>query len=457
VSASLLLAAALAAPPPSPAPPNLAAMSRAIEDLALRVAPSVVQVLTTGYAPGAMPGQGLLAKQRGTGSGVILDTNGYIVTNAHVVEGARRVQVLVREVPPRGSSVLKSRGDRIGAVVVGTDPETDLAVLKVERTGLPALPLGDSEALRQGQLVMAFGSPMGFDNSASLGVVSSVARQLESESPMIYIQTDAPINPGNSGGPLVDAEGRVVGINTLIVSQGGGNEGLGFAAPSNIVKNVFEQIKETGRVRRGEMGAATQTLTPILARGLGLARTEGVIVSDVTADSGAARGGLQPGDVIVAVDGKPMENARQLNVNLYRRAPGERVVVDVLRGADRRSLAVTISERGADAAALRALLSPEGNLVGRLGLLGLDLDASVARLLPPLRGQAGVVVAAATGEGPAWAEEPQPGDVIYALNGRLVSSVAGLRDSVAAMKAGDPVVLLAERKGGLVYLSAELE
>jgi serine protease Do len=457
-ASALLFAAVLAAPPPpSPAPPSLAQMSRSLEDLAQRVAPSVVQILTTGYAPPSSPGAGLLAKQRATGSGVILDPNGYIVTNAHVVEGARRVQVLVRELPPRGASVLKSRGETLGAVVVGVDPETDLAVLKVQRTGLPALALGDSEALRQGQLVMAFGSPLGFDNSASLGVVSSVARQLETESPMIYIQTDAPINPGNSGGPLVDADGRVIGINTLIVSKGGGSEGLGFAAPSNIVKNVFEQIRETGRVRRGEMGATTQTLTPILAAGLGLDGTDGVLVSDVLADSGAALGGLQPGDVIVAVDGKPMENARQLSVNLYRRAPGAAVVLDVRRGSSRRQLAVTISERGPDPAGLRGLLSPEGNLVPRLGLLGLDLDENVLRLLSPLRARAGVVVAAATGDGPAWAEDPQPGDVIYAVNGQLIGNVAGLRDAVAKLKTGDPIVLLVERRGGLLYLSAEIE
>jgi serine protease Do len=353
--------------------------------------------------------------------------------------------------------VLKPRGETLAAAVVGIDSETDLAVLKVARSGLPALVLGDSEALRQGQIVMAFGSPLGFENSATLGVVSTVARQIEAESPMIYVQTDAPINPGNSGGPLVDTEGRVVGINTLIVSRGGGSEGIGFAAPSNIVKNVFEQIRAAGRVRRGEMGALTQTLTPVLAAGLGLPGGEGVLVSDVAPGSGAARGGLQPGDVIVAVDGKPMENARQLNVNLYRRAPGAVVVLDVRRGAERRSMAVTISERGPDPAGLRGLLTPEANTLARLGLLGLDLDDTVARMLPPLRAQAGVVVAAVTEDGPAWAEEPLPGDVIYGVNGRLIQGVATLREAVTALKPGDPVVLLVERKGGLVYLSAEIE
>ena len=204
---------------------------------------------------------------------------------------------------------------------------------------------------------MAFGSPLGLDNSASLGVVSSVARQLAPESPMIYIQTDAPINPGNSGGPLVDTDGRVVGINTLILRSGGG-EGLGFAAPSNIVKNVFEQIRQTGTVRRGEIGAVAQTLTPTLCAGLGIDRTEGVLVADVAPGSSAARGGLAPEDVIVAVDGKPMENARQFSVNLYRRAPGSGVVLDVLRGPVRKSLTVTISERERDPEALRAPPDP---------------------------------------------------------------------------------------------------
>jgi serine protease Do len=434
----------------------LTQLSQSLEELAQRVAPSVVQVLVTGYTgPESSEGSPLF-KQRATGSGVILSAEGHIVTNAHVVRGARRVQVLLRELPPRGSSVLKSRGETTGATIVGIDAETDLAVLKVERTGLKALSLGDSEALRQGQLVMAFGSPLGLDNSASLGVVSAVARQLAPESPMIYIQTDAPINPGNSGGPLVDTEGRVVGINTLKFSEGGG-EGLGFAAPSNIVKNVFEQIRATGAVRRGEIGATTQTLTPTLCAGLGIAPTEGVLVADVAPASGAARGGLAPEDVIVAVDGKPMENARQLSVNLYRRAPGSSVVLDVLRGPVRKSLAVTISERERDPEALRALLTPERNVVPRLGLLALDLDEDVAKRLPPLRAKAGVVVAAVTGEGPAWADEPRPGDVIYSLNGAFVGSVNALRDAVGSLQPGQPVVLRIERASRLMYLAAEAE
>jgi serine protease Do len=454
---SLLAGPGAERPTPAPAPAGLADLSRLIENLSQRVAPSVVQVLTTGYAAPSSPAVGLLAKQRATGSGVIVDAGGYIVTNAHVVQGARRVQVVMRETRPEGTSVLKRPGETLGASIVGLDPETDLAVLKVERAGLPALPFGDSEALRQGQLVLAFGSPLGLENSASLGIVSAVARQLEADSPMIYVQTDAPINPGNSGGPLVDALGRVIGINTLILSQGGGNEGIGFAAPSNIVRSVFEQIRATGRVRRGEIGATTQTLTPILAAGLGLSHGQGVLVADVEADSGAARAGLQAGDVIVAADGKPMENARQLSVNLYRRPPGASVALDILRGATAASLVVSVSERARDPESLRGLVSPEGNLVPRLGLLAIGLDETVAKMLPPTRGRSGVVVAAATGDGPAWAEPPEAGDVIYSVNRQPVGRVSELRDILSRLKVGDPLVLLVERRGGLVYLCAEID
>src|SRR5918994_2419169 len=233
---------------PAIAPPfsDLAGLKGGLQALVERVSPAVVQVVATAYAPAQGPAAaGLLSRERGTGSGVILDPGGYVVTNAHVVEGARRVQVALA--PSRGGggggSVLKAPGRVLGARVIGVDRETDLAVLKVEESGLPALELGDSEALRQGELVMAFGSPLGFEGSVSLGVVSAVARQLRPEDRMIYVQTDAAINPGNSGGPLVDIEGRVVGINTLIVSQSGGSEGVSFAAPSNIVRTVFEQIR----------------------------------------------------------------------------------------------------------------------------------------------------------------------------------------------------------------------
>ena len=267
--------------------------------------------------------------ERSSGSGVIVDPDGYIITNAHVVERATRIEVelsLAATGSAPGSSILRRRGRVVGAQIVAIDHETDLAVIKVEGKGLPVLPFGDSETLRPGQIVLAFGSPLGLESSVTLGVVSAVARQLTPEDPMIYIQTDAPINPGNSGGALVDTEGRLVGINTLIYSQSGGNEGIGFAAPSNIVRNVFAQIRKTGRVRRGEIGVHAQTITPLLAEALGVPADAGVVLSDVDAWRSGGAAGLQPGDLVLALDGKRMENGRQLRINLYTRGVSDTVV-----------------------------------------------------------------------------------------------------------------------------------
>jgi serine protease Do len=456
-AATLACAVAVAraeAPPARRAASGLASLSDAIEDLAERAGPTVVQVVASGYAPA---GSALLARERGGGSGVIVDPEGYVVTNAHVVEGAQRIHVMLAPPATAGRSILKPPGRTLGAVLVGADAESDLAVLKLAEQGLPALPFGDSDGLRQGQLVVAFGSPFGLSNSATLGVVSAVARQLEPDSPMVYVQTDAPINPGNSGGPLLDVEGRLVGINTLIFSRSGGSEGLGFAVPSNIVRTVYEQIRRAGRVRRGEIGARAQTLTPALARGLGLKLESGVIVSDLAPRGPAERAGLQYGDVVLSLDGKPMENARQLNVNLYAREPGSVVRLEVLRGADRLALAVPVSERAGDPENLRAMVTPERNLVRRLGLLALDLDERTAPLLPPLRGRAGVVVAAGAGPALPGEEGLMPGDVIYELNGRSVLSVAALREALGALQPGDPAALRVERQGRLLYVTVDVE
>ena len=255
-------------------PLRLRDFSEGFEDLASHATGAVVQVVSSGYgaARGSDPAATVLAKQRSGGSGVLLSAEGDIITNAHVIEGARRVQVLLPqrvESPISESSILKARQKLREARVLGIDAETDLAVLRIDETNLPYLELGDSDMVRQGQIVFAFGSPLGLENSVTMGVVSSVARQLETDSPMIYIQTDTAINPGNSGGPLLNTEGEVIGINTLIFSQSGGNEGVGFAAPSNIVRHVYKQIRQQGVVRRGEIGVHAQTITPLLAAGLG--------------------------------------------------------------------------------------------------------------------------------------------------------------------------------------------
>ena len=283
----------------------------------------MVQILVTSFGAAPSGGSTVLAMERGSGSGVIVDADGHIVTNAHVVQGARRIEVVRsprREGP--GGSILRPAGRPLPARLVGIDRETDLALLKVEATGLVPLPFADPDELRQGQIVLAFGSPLGLDNSVTMGVLSALARQLRLDDPMIYLQTDAPINPGSSGGPLVDVQGRLVGINTLILSQGGGNEGLGFAAPVHIVRGVVENIRQQGRLPRGWIGARVQTVTPLLAAGLTLPEEASVIVSDVVADTPAARADLRIGDLLVSLEGRPLDNARQFDVRLYRARPG---------------------------------------------------------------------------------------------------------------------------------------
>ncbi|HEY3120970.1 MAG TPA: trypsin-like peptidase domain-containing protein [Vicinamibacteria bacterium] len=437
----------------------LASLSEDLQALAERVRPSVAQVLVTGYAPAAAGP--LLAKQRGGGSGVILDPDGYVITNLHVIEGAQRIEVVVPPPvgpPGGGRSVLKGAGRTVEAAVVGVDRETDLAVLRVPEKGLPALALGDSEALRPGQLVVAFGSPLGLEGSVSVGVVSAVARQLEPESPMIYVQTDATINPGNSGGPLLDLEGRVVGINTLIFSQSGGSEGIGFAAPSNIVRNVFEQIRQRGRVRRGDIGARAQTITPDLAAGLALPREWGAVITDVVPGGPAAEAGLAIGDVVLSLDGKPMENARQFNVNLYQLPVGAAATLEVQRGTGRATVLVKAVERPRDPDRLAELVSQDRNVVGQLGILALDLsDPKVAALLPPLRARAGVIVAAASRDRLPWQDALQPGDAIYSVNGKSVLDLDGLRAAVESARAARSAVLQIERDGVLRYVVVPLD
>jgi serine protease Do len=420
-----------------------------------QVTPAVVEIFATSYAPGdgVVPRSAdLVSTQRASGSGVIVDVDGYIITNAHVVRGAQRLRVEL-SLPADGRSILRTRGRTISGQIVGIDQETDLAVIKIEEHNLPTVAFGDSDELSAGQLVLAFGSPMGLNNSVSLGVISAVARQLEPESPMIYLQTDASINPGSSGGPLVDVRGRLVGINTLIVSQTGGNEGLGFAAPSNIVRAVYDQIRKFGRVRRGEIGIRAQTITPELASGLQLVRDYGAILGDVIPGSPAAQAGLRPGDVVVALDGKPIENGRQLQVNLYRRLIGDVIALDVLRNGQTLRIAVAMDERHDPYSGLKSA-DPRQNVVPRLGILGVDLDQRIAAMLPVLRVRNGVVVASTAARGIDAREGGlSTGDVVYAVNRQPVNGIADLRKALEQFKSGDSVVLHLERRGELTFLA----
>jgi serine protease Do len=440
---------------------RLSQLNSDLEALAARVAPSVVQIVAIGYATisaeSATTGN-LLAQQRAGGSGVILDPSGYIVTNAHVVLGARRARVVLPPAAPADAhSIVRPQGRSLEATLVGIDTETDLAVLKVEAQGLPALPIGDSDELRQGHVVVAFGSPLGLDNSVTLGVVSAVGRQRGPEDPMVYVQTDAPINPGSSGGPLVDTAGRLVGINTFIISQSGGYQGVGFAAPSNIVRTVFEQLKATGRVRRGTLGVLAQTITPAMASGLGLARTTGVILGDVAPRSPGAVAGLEVGDIVLALDGKPMENARQFEVNLYRRRVGDVVAIEYERGGQVSKTSAAVRERPDDPARFADLVNPEQNLVPRLGILGVEITRELAAGLPLARVPGGILVAARAIDAAAAEGGLRPGDLVASVNGVRTTTMADLRAALAKIPAGGACVLHVQREASLLYIVLALD
>ena len=461
---ALLGAAAFAQESPAPAARfSLREFSLSLERLTESVRPAVVQVFTTGYAPLSEENSegtptSLLNRQRATGSGVLLSADGYIVTNSHVIENGRRIQVKIAasgKALSGSASLLKPSGKTLLAGVVGVDRESDLAILKIEAEGLPFLKLGDSDALRQGQLVMAFGNPLGLESSVSMGVVSSVARQIKPDDAMVYVQTDAPINPGNSGGPLIDSEGRVVGINTFILSQSGGSEGIGFAVPSNIVRTIFEQIRKDGHVHRGQIGVYAQSITPLMAQGLRLPQDSGIIVADVQPEGPAEQAGLKVGDIVLALNGKPMENARQLEVNVYRQLVQMKVILDILRDGKPLKITVPVVEREDDPMRFIDRADPRQNLIPRLGILAIPVTDELAKMLAELRFEHGVIVAARSSE--AAANGLKPGDVIFTVNRTPVVGVNSLQAALDEVKPGDPIVLQMQRGARVMYLTVELE
>ncbi len=430
--------------------------SESVQQLSNTVTKSVVQLLTVGFgltSTGEKTDTAYLEAQRGIGAGVVLSPDGYIVTNYHVVQGARRIRVRLQGLDKQEAAQINaSPHGPIEAKLVGSDPLTDLAVIKVDMTGLPALELANSRDLKQGQVVFAFGSPLGLENSVSMGVVSATARQIDPDKPDIYIQTDAPINPGNSGGPLVDVDGHVVGINTFILSQSGGNEGLGFAIPSDVVRNIYDQIRTEGHVHRGQIGVYPRSITPDLVEGLHLPTNHGVLLEDVVPDSSADKAGLKVGDIVVNVGGKPVEEIRHFALYMFEYKIGQDAELGVLRGGQVQTIAVRVVERHDDPQRFADLVTGPNNLVNRLGIVGVTINKELRQAIGDLRIPGGVLVAARTPSSTLLGEGPQPGDIIHALNTTEIQDLPQLREELRKIKPGDSMVLQVERSGMLSYL-----
>ena len=447
--------------PPAAAQDSLARMNEAVDALTRKVWPSVVQIQVSSY--GAQEGprgeaSAVVGRQRSVGSGFVIDADGYIMTNAHVVNDAQRVQIVLPADNADGTlaTALSGRSYLVNARIVGIAPELDLALLKVDGQKLQPLPLATYTQVRQGETVFAFGSPIGLRNSLTHGLVSAVARQIDPDSPLIYVQTDAPINPGNSGGPLVNTRGEVVGINTFILSQSGGNEGLGFAVPSATVRTVFRQLKEFGQLRRQEIGISMQTITPSMAAALNLVRNYGVIVSDVWPGGPAEKAGVKVGDVLVSMDGQPADNLPTISYSLRLRDSKDNVRLVVVRGGAEQTLSVTPVEERSGLDGVSAMADPEKGLVPRLGILGVEIDQRIAAAATGLRDPFGIIVVARAAG--AASEVPlQPRDIIRSLNGRLTVTILALKDALGALPPGSPVTLQVQREGRLMYLSFTLE
>jgi len=462
-------AAAAPAPPASALDSNsvsaLLSLDEAMEALASRVTPAIVNVTVTSktnlkadaddndapdmqqFGPfgnpfgGQFGGRQQPRVEHGLGSGVIISPDGYIVTNNHVVDGATDV------------SVTMSDRRILPAKVVGTDPLTDLAVIKVNATDLPSVPWGDSTKLHPGQTVLAFGNPFGFRFTVTRGIVSALNRpnpsQTDRRKPGQFIQTDAAINPGNSGGPLVNARGEVIGINTFLISPSGTFSGMGFAIPTQIVRPTVDNLIKFGKVSHGYMGIGIADVTPENSRFFDLKKAEGALVTQVEPNSPGANAGLKTGDVITQLDGQPVSDAGELQVQVGQKRPGTTIKLDVIREGKTVSVPVTLEAMGKRDGEEESASSEHGKPRWGLGLADVTPDARQQLQVP--KELSGAVVGNVQPGSPADNAGIQRGDLILEVNRKAVKSASDAVEQLGKIEKGQDALVLVWSNGGNTY------
>jgi len=430
-----------------------------------KVAPSVVKIFVTMKAAGENPfansdmdffrrffgedglkqmnpGKLHAPTEHGLGSGVIVSPDGYILTNNHVVNNASEIQVALND------------GRQFTAKVIGSDPKTDVALIRIKADNLPALTLADSDKIEVGDVVLAIGNPFGIGQTVTKGIVSAKDRTTSGDMDEDFIQTDAAINPGNSGGALVDTEGRVVGINSAILTHSGGNQGIGFAVPSNLCRWVMDSLVKSGRVERGFLGVMIQNLTPDLATAFKLDRTTGALVGDVTPDSPADKAGLKSGDVITQLNGQPIEDASQLKLRVAESTPGSKVQVAVNRNGEAKTFDVTLGNLPENKVAKTDEQSGNTKTEALAGVGVADLDQNTrAELGIPAQVQ-GAVITEVAPDSAAYQAGLRPGDVITELDRKPVKNA---QDAIAdtAKPSGNETLVRVWTKTGSHYLTVD--
>jgi serine protease Do len=379
-------------------------------------------------------------KATSLGSGFIINRDGYILTNNHVVQNATDISVKLGD------------GREFKAKLIGRDPKTDIALIKIDASNLPVVPFGDSDKLEVGEPVMAIGNPFGFNQTVTTGIVSAKGRFIGEGPYDNFIQTDAAINRGNSGGPLINTNGEAVGINTAIFSPTGGSIGIGFAIPINMAKELLPQLKERGSVTRGWLGVAIQQVTPELAKSFGLKQPEGALVSDVVEGSPAEHAGVKQGDVIVEFDGKRVKSSTELPHLVAGTAVGKEVVVKVIRDGAELPLRVKVGELKDEQVATVAPSSAKA----RLGIEVQQLTPELARRFG-LKDDKGVVITSVEPDSPAEDAGLRPGDVIVEVNRTKVGTVSQLRRALEKTKPDESVVILVKRNGTTRYVVIKAE